>query len=284
MHSTNIRLINTVTRQIRFYSSHNVVLVVGGRKGIGNGLVEQLETRAKKNNNKLDVIATSSQFTSFESETVTDNITKHLIPLDLYKKETFKEASEYVKSKFGKLDMLINCIGVLHGKLNEKDYFPEKTFLGIDEEWMIENFRVNTVPTALLAKNFCDILASKESENNNHAVFATLSARIGSIGDNRLGGWYSYRVSKAAEHQFIKTLSIELARKYSNPRYRNVISVCLHPGTVESDLSAPFKKGVKPEKLFTPEFSANKLLTVIDSINEESNGKIFDWAGEEIPY
>ncbi|MDC0037014.1 short-chain dehydrogenase, partial [bacterium] len=111
------------------------------------------------------------------------------------------------------------------------------------------------------------------------SIFAALSARVGSIEDNKLGGWYAYRMSKTALNMFIKTASIEIKRQ--NP---NAIVVGLHPGTVDSPLSKPFQKNIKPEKLFTPEFSANKLIQVMHSLNINDSGKIFAWDGKQIPY
>jgi NAD(P)-dependent dehydrogenase (short-subunit alcohol dehydrogenase family) len=116
-------------------------------------------------------------------------------------------------------------------------------------------------------------------KRDSKSVFACLSARVGSIEHNQLGGWYGYRASKAALNMMIKTLSIELAR--SNPR-----SVCvgLHPGTVDTRLSKPFQGNVGSEKLFAPKKSALALLSVVDNLTPTDTGKIFAWDGEVIPY
>lgn len=110
-------------------------------------------------------------------------------------------------------------------------------------------------------------------------MIANLSARVGSIGDNRLGGWYSYRSSKAALNQLTKTMSIELGRKG-----RKVASLLLHPGTCDTDLSAPFQRNVAPEKLFTRERGVRQLLDIIDRATMEDNGKFYAWDGSEIPW
>ena len=130
---------------------------------------------------------------------------------------------------------------------------------------------VNTFGPTLLGKYFIPYL------NKEKSVFAFLSARVGSISDNVLGGWYSYRASKTALNQIIKNFSIEVKR--SN---QNAIFVGLQPGTVKSYLSKPFEKNVKPEKLFTPEYSSKKMLEVINTLKVEDSGKIFSWDGEEI--
>jgi NAD(P)-dependent dehydrogenase (short-subunit alcohol dehydrogenase family) len=110
------------------------------------------------------------------------------------------------------------------------------------------------------------------------SVIALMSARVGSISDNRLGGWYAYRASKAALNQVVRTASIEIAR-----RWREAVIVGLHPGTVETPLSAPFSGNVSPEKLFTPAFAAGRLLAVIDALGAKDSGKCFAWDGSEIP-
>ena len=124
------------------------------------------------------------------------------------------------------------------------------------------------------AKYFAPLL-----RRDKKAVFAALSARVGSISDNRLGGWYAYRASKAGLNMILKTLSIEVQR-----RFKNQIIIGLHPGTVDTALSKPFQGNVPKGKLFTPAFSAEKLLSVIDGLSEKDSGFLFDWAGEKIEF
>ncbi|KAG6469348.1 hypothetical protein ZIOFF_074062 [Zingiber officinale] len=112
-----------------------------------------------------------------------------------------------------------------------------------------------------------------------HAIIASLSARVGSIGDNGLGGWHSYRASKTALNQLTKTICVELGRK-KDP----IVCILLHPGTVDTDLSRPFQRNVPPGKLFTKEFSVQKMLTIIDNVKSSDNGKFFAWDGQEIPW
>jgi NAD(P)-dependent dehydrogenase (short-subunit alcohol dehydrogenase family) len=110
-------------------------------------------------------------------------------------------------------------------------------------------------------------------------VFAALSARVSSIGDNRLGGWYAYRSSKAALNMIIRTLAIELA-------VRNKAAICvgLHPGTVETALSKPFLGAPGARQVFTPEFSVERLLQVVDGLSPSKTGRLFAWDGSEIPF
>ncbi len=138
---------------------------------------------------------------------------------------------------------------------------------------MIRAFEINTIGPALIAKHVLPWLP-----RDRRAVFAALSARVGSIGDNRLGGWYSYRASKAALNQIIRTLSIELAAKHPL-----AICVGLHPGTVDTALSKPFQTGVPESKLTGPAIAAAHLLYVISRLTPQDSGKVFDWRGEAVP-
>lgn len=114
---------------------------------------------------------------------------------------------------------------------------------------------------------------------NSRTIFAAISARVGSITDNKKGGWYSYRASKAALNMIIKNLSIETSR--TNPK---AIVTMLHPGTIDSRLSAPFHNSVMPETIFSPEESVVKMLKVIDSLTPEDSGKFFSWDGKQIEF
>lgn len=151
---------------------------------------------------------------------------------------------------------------------------PEKTMQSLSGNTMSELFNVNTIGPALLAKHFLPVM-----RKSGKSVFAVLSARVGSISDNRLGGWVSYRASKAALNMVIKTLSIEQAR-----RCPESIVVSLHPGTVDTALSKPFSSSVAATSLFTPEHSAACLLAVVDDLDTPDSGGFFAWDGEAIEY
>jgi NAD(P)-dependent dehydrogenase (short-subunit alcohol dehydrogenase family) len=133
---------------------------------------------------------------------------------------------------------------------------------------------VNGAGPLLLAKHLEPLLPSRQ-----RAVFASLSARVGSIGDNRLGGWYAYRGAKAAQNMYLRTLSIELAR-----RARGTICVALHPGTTNTDLSQPFQGRVPADKLFSPRLAVEQLLGVIDRLALADNGGFYAWNGDPIPW
>lgn len=168
------------------------------------------------------------------------------------------------------LAAVIVTTGVLHRERHQ----PERDWRQLDAAWMAESFAVNAILPALVAKH-----ALPRLRRGSKAVFAALSARVGSIGDNRLGGWHSYRASKAALHQIVRTLSVELARK--NP---TALCVALHPGTVDTGMSKPFQRNVAADKLFTPEASAAHLWRVLDALTPADTGRAYDWAGEPLPW
>jgi len=169
----------------------------------------------------------------------------------------------------GALHLVLVATGVLHGE----DFQPEKTWRHLSADAFAQVFAANTTGPALILKH-----ALQRAPNDERFIAAALSARVGSIADNRLGGWHAYRASKAALNQIIRTLSIELARKRAE-----ALCVGLHPGTVDTGLSKPFQANVPDGKLFTPEYSAERLLTVLDSLSPDQSGRVFDWAGEEVP-
>jgi NAD(P)-dependent dehydrogenase (short-subunit alcohol dehydrogenase family) len=139
---------------------------------------------------------------------------------------------------------------------------------------MAELFAINAIGPALIAKHALPLLRKP-----GRSVFAALSARVGSIGDNRLGGWHSYRASKAALNMLVRNFALELTRR--NPE---AIAVTLHPGTVDTGLSEPFQRGVMAGKLFTPDFAAEQLLSVIEALTSTGSGKLYAWDGSEIPF
>jgi len=168
------------------------------------------------------------------------------------------------------LDLVVNCVGVLHqGELQ-----PEKSLRQIDTDQLLRYFQINSIPAILLAKHLQPLLKQEQ-----RTVFANLSAKIGSIEDNRIGGWYGYRASKAALNMFLKTAAIEYGRK--NP---HTVIVALHPGTTDTRLSKPFQRNVPPEQLFSVDRTVTQLLTIIDDLTEADNGTFFSWDGSRLPW
>jgi NAD(P)-dependent dehydrogenase (short-subunit alcohol dehydrogenase family) len=171
----------------------------------------------------------------------------------------------------GKLDLVIVATGILH---RGEAIRPEKSLRDIDAGAMMDVIRVNAIGPALIAKAFLPHMRP-----GSKSVFAALSARVGSIGDNRLGGWVSYRSSKTALNMILKTLSIEHAR-----RFPESVIAGLHPGTVDTQLSAPFQRRVPEGKLFTASKSVQHMLSVIDRLAPADSGKVFAWDGSPIEY
>ncbi|MDC1134493.1 SDR family NAD(P)-dependent oxidoreductase [Alphaproteobacteria bacterium] len=180
--------------------------------------------------------------------------------VDYLDEKSLEDASKVIDVK---LDLIIVAIGMLDN--------PEKSIRDISKEKFFKMFEANTIPTALIGKYFIPTFYKDRTTK-----FASLSARVGSIDDNELGGWYSYRASKTALNMILKNFSIE--QKRVNPQ--NII-IGLHPGTVDSVLSKPFQK--KNKEYFSPEFAAKKLREVIENKSISDNGKIFDWDNKVIP-
>jgi NAD(P)-dependent dehydrogenase (short-subunit alcohol dehydrogenase family) len=191
-----------------------------------------------------------------------------VLELDVQNESTIAAAAESVARVTRELQLILNVAGVLHGA----DFGPEKKLGQVQPESLRQVFEVNAFGPLLVAKHFHPFL-----RHDKRSVFASLSARVGSISDNRLGGWYAYRGSKAAQNMFTKNISIELARVAPNS-----ITVGLHPGTVDTDLSKPFQPNVPEKQLLPASKSVTALLQVIESLDREDSGKVFDFRGNEI--
>jgi len=170
------------------------------------------------------------------------------------------------------LDLVIVATGILHAD-DGLPLQPERALHELDAEKMQRVFAINTIGPAMLMKYFLPLLNKK-----TRSVFAVLSARVGSISDNRLGGWYSYRASKAALNMLVKTAAIETRRLD-----RHAIVVGLHPGTVNSNLSRPFQARVARVKLFSPAYSVERLAEVLDNLDPADSGGCFAWDGQRVP-
>ena len=188
------------------------------------------------------------------------------ILLDDFNEDSVFQAANKFDNDF--FDKIIVSIGILH---NER-FMPEKRIEEVSSDQFLEIIRINTLVPTLIARSFY-----KKLKKNDKSTLAFLSARVGSITDNRSGGWYSYRASKAALNMVIKNLSIEL-RRYN----KELVVIGLHPGTVDSRLSQPFQKNLEDSKIFSADFSVLKLSSVIDSLDIDDSGKCIAWDGEDI--
>lgn len=230
----------------------SIAVVIGASGGIGGAI----EAALKEEGSHAHVIGLA------RSRSEPDH-------LDLLDEASIAAAAERVKA-IGAPDLVF----VATGMLSEGERGPEKAMRDLNAEWLARVFAVNTIGPALVAKHFLPLLPRE-----GRPVFAALSARVGSIGDNRLGGWHGYRASKAALNMMIRNFAIEAKRRSE----RSVV-VGLHPGTVDTGLSRPFQGSVAPGKLFDPERAALQLLDVIDGLKPQDSGKCFAWDGAEIPF
>lgn len=225
-----------------------VALVVGASGGIGCAL----ESLLKDSSWFADVLGTRRDGP---------------LALDLTDEASIATIIETVAAR-GELRLVVDATGVLLGG----GFSPEKSLRDVDPAHLARAFSINAIGPALLMKHVLPRLPRE-----GKSVFATLSARVGSIGDNRLGGWHAYRASKAALNQLVRTAAIELAR-----RAPEAACVALHPGTVETPLSAPFAKtGLT---LHSPSNAAAHLLDVIDRLDATHSGGFYDWRGDTIPW
>lgn len=241
---------------LKSFGSGLNVAVVGATGGIGAAVCAQLAEMPS-----VDTLFTLSRDPGPD---VTD------LFLDVTDEASVAAAAETIRSRAGALHLVIVATGTLQ---DGGDFQPEKTWRALDPGNFTHAFRVNTTGPALVAKHFLPLLA-----RDRKAAFASLSARVGSISDNLLGGWYAYRASKAALNMIIRTLSIELAR-----RWPEALCVGLHPGTVDTGLSAPFRSNVPANKLFSPDVAATQLLEVLDGLTADDTGGVFAWDGSPIP-
>ena len=235
------------------------VIIVGSTGGIGSAFINTLAATDQVE----QIYALSRQGQSHPSPKVAN------LTFDFTNESSIEAAAEALRET-GPFDLCIIATGLLQGE----GITPEKNMRAMSLEAFQKSFMINTFGPAVTAKYFLPLM-----RRDNKAVFAALSARVGSISDNRIGGWYAYRASKAALNMIIKTLSIEFGR-----RFKETVIIGLHPGTVDTDLSKPFQRNVTEGRLFTPEYSASKLLAVIEHATPEDSGSLFAWDGKPVPF
>ena len=224
------------------------ILIIGGSGAIGSALISEYD----KNDVHITVASREKQ-----------NLGTHIKQI-IYEYDQDNEIKLNEEIKF---DLIIFATGHLHNEY----YKPEKSLRDIDKNAFQFSYHINCVAPLIL-------LIQLSNNLTNHTKIIFLSARVGSISENQLGGWYAYRMSKAALNMMIKNLSIELRRKY-----KNIIVCGMHPGTVDSKLSKPYSAFVKHE-IFSPSKSAALMKKVIDELNCKHSGKIYDYTFKEIAY
>jgi NAD(P)-dependent dehydrogenase (short-subunit alcohol dehydrogenase family) len=225
-----------------------VAVVFGSGGGIGGALVDAILATKR-----FDQVVAFSRSTSPS--------------IDLLDEASLERAAAFAADR-GELRLVIDATGFLHDDRQR----PEKSWRQLDAANLARSFALNATGPALIMKHVLPRLP-----RSGKAVFATLSARVGSIGDNRLGGWYAYRASKAALNQLVRTAAVELAR-----RCPAALCIALHPGTVATALSAPF--AASGLEVHPPASAARRLLAVADQLTADATGGFFDWRGDPVAW
>lgn len=187
--------------------------------------------------------------------------------VDIADEESVISAAKWLQGS----DIIPDLIIVATGLLHRDGKGPEKSLRDLDPEWMVENYKINAAGPVLVAKHFLPLMPRK-----GRTCFAAISARVGSISDNRLGGWHSYRASKAALNMLVRNLAIEWQRKSPNS-----IIVSIHPGTVETRLSAPFQ-GNPAHQRFSPQTAAKQIISTLEGLTSEHSGQLISYDGTVI--
>jgi NAD(P)-dependent dehydrogenase (short-subunit alcohol dehydrogenase family) len=247
-----------------FNKSSVAALIAGAGQGIGLEFVRQLLAVQQ-----VDRLYATYRNPQSELLTIADPRLQ-CITMNITREEEIAKVVQKIQAETATLHIVINCVGILHKGTMQ----PEKSLRQLNAEQLLYYFQVNSMGAVLLAKHIQPLL-----KHGDRALFATISAKVGSIGDNQLGGWYGYRASKAALNMFMRTTALELKR--TCPR---AIVVTLHPGTTDTQLSRPFQRNIPPEKLFTVERTVRQLLTVLDQLQEGDSGEFFSWNGDRLPW
>jgi NAD(P)-dependent dehydrogenase (short-subunit alcohol dehydrogenase family) len=232
------------------------ILVAGASGGIGRALCEQLSQRFPSAV-IVRMVRDPSRLPPLSVKTID-------VGFDIGEESSIREAVARIPET-----VLVDWVFVATGWLHDEDRGPEKTYKSLDADHLLYSYRINAIGPALLVKHLLPRLNPAKL-----CKLGVLSARVGSISDNRLGGWHSYRASKAALNMLIRNFAIELARKKS----RHVI-VGLQPGTTDTALSAPYQRNVPAGQLQSAEYTAEHLLQVMRELRTEDSGGLFDFEG-----
>jgi NAD(P)-dependent dehydrogenase (short-subunit alcohol dehydrogenase family) len=244
----------------------STALVVGAGHGIGLGFVRHLLS-----NTELSRIYATYRHSASATELLAIADSRlHCLQMDITDEAQIATTIAKIQSETNAIHYTINTVGILH----EGEIQPEKSLRQIDADRLLRYFQVNSIGAMLLFKYIQPLL-----KHPQRSIVATISAKVGSIGDNQAGGWYGYRASKSALNMFIKTTSIEYKRTCPN-----AIIVALHPGTTDTNLSLPFQRNVPPEKLFSVDRTVEQLFTVIDRLKADDSGEFFSWDGSRLPW
>ena len=250
-------------------SGKRLALVIGANRGIGLAIAKALTGHPDWGR----VIAThrpgrmSRDLARLAAE---NEPGLEIFPADVTDPESLTALAEHVMNGQRALSLVVHAAGILH----DGDLQPEKMLEQCNPDDLVKLFAINSIGPLMAAQALLPTI-----EKRQPFKFAALSAMVGSIGDNRRGGWYGYRASKAALNQFMRTLSVECQR-----RWPAATVVAIHPGTTDTGLSKPFQRNVDPKKLYSPEQSAGRILSVLNDLGPEQTGRFYNWDGSEIPW
>lgn len=239
------------------------VIVVGSSGAIGSAIVAKLLQDSSVT--ELHCWSRLSPDQQLGEIAVADSRIVHGF-IDLAVPESIEQAAKAIEPD--SIDRVIVASGLLHNQ----QFQPEKSLRQLTPEQFKQSMQINALGPALLAQQLLPRMRRHE-----RAVFSMLSARVGSISDNRLGGWYSYRSSKAALNMLLRCMALEYRRTHPH-----LVIAGLHPGTVDSRLSEPFQRNVPEHKLFTPAYAAERLLAVTEGLSSDDSGNLFAWDGQAI--
>lgn len=245
---------------------NNTTLIIGGNSEIAKALAMQV---VMTENQRLMVISRNTSFYQHNSFSKTQ-----IIPIKNYQESEIEKTVNLIKSNSSSLNSTICAVYICLGLLHNDHIKPEKRLEDFSADNYNEVITANTITPMLWLKHLTPLLSGK-----NSCKITFFSARVGSISENKLGGWYSYRASKASLNMLLKSAAVELAR-----RAKNIKLISFHPGTTDSPLSKPFQKNVPKEKLFTSEFVATQLLNIIANTNLDGEVSYLDWKGEAIAW
>jgi len=270
--------------QLRNTSPSSVFVVTGANRGIGLQFVKSLLERTKGT-----VVAccrnpeAATELQQLKDSSTSGNSRLKMFQLDVEDQNSIEAAGAAIRDQFDRVDLLLNVAGILGDAKTTPG--PERSIDKMDRAWFEKTLAVNLIGPVMLTKELLPLLKQRRRRKSDiddddlrpPAVVANLSARVGSISDNNLGGWYSYRMSKTALNQATRTLAHELKR-------HSAWALAMHPGTTDTGLSEPFQGNLKEGSLFPVEFTVTQLLNVIDSMEEEHSGGLYDWAGQALSF
>lgn len=275
-----------------------VYVVNGSSRGIGLQFVKSLLERC---GGKVVACCRSPDASPALQDFLSSAEPKHsarvtVLPLDVQDQSSIAELARAIEQKYNRVDVLLNVAGILGDGLTTPG--PERSLSKVDRSWAERSMAINTIGPVMVSQALAPMMRSKPGGRRRRmpsggggdeaapppvpdlraaTVIANLSARVGSVSDNELGGWITYRMSKSALNQATRTMSHELKRQ-------GTWTVALHPGTTDTDLSKPFQRNVAEGRLFPVDFTVKQLLDVIDSLGEEHSGGLYDWSGKALPF